>query len=361
MNENLFLDNGAIITMANNHTHFFTEIDKTIGSGDNLLGKQVPSVNQPYFINPEFTLKALSQQIKFKSHSTQIFDVLCDHHDFNLKNEVSKSSEDKLTKGLNWISDINAYKEKYQNIMNFFKMGQLKKAVPFMTYKALKPKNFNQEVLPTIIQRLDKFKHPEEYLYGLWSEGKGFVGSTPEVLIQRKPNSADYNTMALAGTLPVNDSIDMLLDSKLAEEHKMVMQDIGKKLFDHEVYWDLPQEKKYKILKHIHAEATFSSDLDLKSLVERLSPTSALGVYPSENWRDYGDILGLDYRGSYGAPFGLVTDTELMVLVCLRGLFWDQDHLYIHVGGGVTAQSIYDQEIKELELKFLSTKTKLGI
>lgn len=335
MELNTFLENGALITMSGGKTHFYQDLSASVNEKAN------------YLLAPEFSLHELHKSYAF-GHSSQNPDFL------RFNQTVEKSN-------LDWTPDSEAYKVSYQKVQAYIQSGQLRKAVPFMNFKTLKPKDFNQKVLPQILNRLLEIKHDKEYIYGLWNKDQGFIGSTPEILIQKKPQQNEFNSMALAGTLPAKDNTDMLKDIKLSDEHQIVMDDIAKKLFDHKIKWSERSEKVYGILKHLYAEAKFESDLQVTELITRLSPTSALGVFPSDHWRDYSDILHFETRGSYGAPFGFVGQEETMILVCLRGLFWDKDHLYIRVGGGVTAQSVYETEVKELELKFLSTKTKLGL
>lgn len=334
----VFLKNGAIITMSDNRTFLCSELT-------------LEENTEEYFLVPEFSLEKIAQKWSFKNHYS--LEAL------SLKAFENLSSN--LNSNLDWTPNYENYQKSYLQTQDYIQAKRLTKAVPFVTYSALKPKNFNSVVLPSILKQLIQMKHANEFLYGMWNEDYGFIGSTPEILIQKKPGSSIYNTMALAGTLPINDPINMLNDKKLSEEHQIVIDDISKKLFDQELTWGPKTEKKYALLKHLYSEARFPSNLTLKDLIKRLSPTSALGVFPSEEWMSYEDILKLKERGAYGGPFGLVTSDEIMVLVCLRGVFWDKTHLKICVGGGITSSSIYDNEVKELELKFLSTKTKLGL
>jgi isochorismate synthase EntC len=170
-----------------------------------------------------------------------------------------------------------------------------------------------------------------------------------------------YASMALAGTLASDSADDMLKDPKLLDEHQLVIDDISEKLHDHRLFWGQTFEKKYGAIKHLCSHLEFASTLNLHSIIARLSPTSAVGTYPSALWTKYQDLLQAHTRAAYGAPFGLVMPEQTRIVVCLRGLFWDEGFLYIHVGGGITAQSDYKTEINELELKFKSTKAKLGL
>lgn len=355
MSSDIFLNSGVVVTMFN-QTYVATDVGlKGFGSASwsseaSHLGFNKGIENQSnYFIIPQYSLKNLNRKVVFRNT-------------YSLSHVLESINGDlKIEPSFVWSNSLESYKDKYSESMKCIQSGELKKAVPFMVYETSKPKNFNEFLLPQIIKKLSGLKTENEYFYGYWSQNQGFIGLSPEVLLQKKPNSTAYQTMALAGTVPTSEPNSMLLNPKLKEEHAFVMQDISNKLDGHTLNWSDPVEKVYGILKHLYATAEFKSDLSVQELIAKLSPTSALGIYPSDHWQEYKNLLGIENRGSYGAPFGWVHNDEVNIVVCLRGLFWDQQNLKIYVGGGVTAQSDFDTELKELELKFLSTKNKLGL
>ncbi len=346
-----FLDSGSILTMAD-HKTYFVETSKKNLSGD----------LQGYILSPRFSLKELKNSVQIH----------------NLKDNIvlgPNNSTLESLKNADWIADIQDYKVKYENISAAILSKEIKKAVPFLTYRLKKPNDFNQTYLKEMIRYLKENKPESEFIYGSWNQTEGFIGCTPEFLIQRKPYNLKIETMALAGTLPAVDNTNMLKDIKLSEEHKFVMDDISEKLIGYKINWSQPKEKIYDMVKHIHSLAEFDSKtngLDSKlnfnlsaihlveDLILKLSPTSALGVYPKEKLKNFENILCLESRGAYGAPFGFVLKNQFNIIVGLRGLFWDDEYLNIHVGGGVTDKSDYQSELSELNLKFLSTKKKLG-
>lgn len=313
-------------------------------------------LQKDYFINPGFLLSDLEQKIyletkiiKDKGTWVQI-----------IENEIQALD----LAPLKWESDDQAYLESYAKAQERIASGQIKKIVPFKTFKAKKPKNFLSEYLFSILKNLS-LKGGCEYLYGFWSAENGFVGSTPELLLMKEKASDQILTMALAGTLDSNSPTNMLKDKKLMDEHQIVIDDINNKLKNqnkkNKIIWGNSYEKQYNQLKHIKTDGVIQTDLNLFELIKKLSPTSALGAYPSSENENNKDILRPEQRGAYGAPFVWSSEDEYQVIVCLRGLFWDNEYLYIHVGGGVTASSLLVDELKELDLKFQSTKLKLGI
>ncbi len=355
-----FYESGSVLTMGDFKTY----------AAD--ISNDKTSSPEAYAIVPEFSLQHLEKKWTI-SHLKE------------LKPEIQNTAKPDLLselKSTNWSADLENYHRRYTEIKKLISSGEIKKAVPFLTYKISKPKDFNQRYLPQLINHLMNNKPESEYIYGFWNTSKGFLGCTPEFLIQKlnlkptekqekKLNSKDaihpknlaekIQTMALAGTLPASNSSNMLADLKLKEEHRFVMDDISEKLANLILEWSTPKEKVFGLVKHIHATADFDDVTSIENLIQKLSPTSALGVYPKEKLKDLKDLLAIDTRGSYGAPFGYVFRDQFNIIVALRGLFWDDKTISIHVGGGVTDKSEYQTELDELNLKFLSTKKKLGL
>lgn len=303
-----------------------------------------------YFYAPEFDFKRQSQWVEAENLQRTTTEEAFRLWPFPLLSDSN----------LQWTSELSSYKNDYETVMQRIQKGPLEKAVPFMLYKTLKPKNFQSKILPQIIRRLLQIDDGQ-MLYGLWEENSGFVGSTPEILLQGQ--AENLKLMALASTLKSSDPTNMWEDPKLKQEHLLVVKDIEQKLKNcGQVSWEKTHEAIYGPIKHLctwgQLEKTQAS---LGQLLRVLSPTSALGVHPHEELAKNLDVLHAAERGSYGAPFGVVDQNFAHFVVCLRGLFWDETHLTIPVGGGVIGQSDYKTELKELELKFLSTKNKLGL
>lgn len=364
-----FYDSGSVLTMGDFKTY------ACLGPNQLFLDStsEIPSRTltqalafKAVLVSPQFSLN----QIQKKWHITNLQELKANQ--FTVDEDISAE-----LKALKWTADLDAYQDRYSEIKKLISEQKIKKAVPFLTYKLNKPKSFNQKYLPQILNHLITNKPESEYIYGFWNEKNGFVGCTPEFLIQQKKNNfnpelnstlksstqSQIQTMALAGTLPSKSTVDMLKDEKLKEEHRFVIDDISEKLNDLNVSWSNPVEKNYGLVKHIYAIGEFETNdqLSIESLIKRLSPTSALGVYPKEKLNDLKEVLAINTRGSYGAPFGYILNDQFNIIVALRGLFWDDEYIYIYVGGGVTEKSEIQKELDELELKFLSTKKKLGL
>lgn len=345
-----FFQNGSVLTMGDYKTYYCE-----LSSENSIENKtEKASGHMGEIVCPEFSLHQIHKKwdiLNLKQYTTENSMGL----DLNLLDSL---------KNLKWVANFETYKNKYHQIQKLILNKEIQKAVPFMTYSADLPKDFNKKYLPIILEHLHANKPKPEYIYGFWSKTKGFIGSTPEFLIQKNELDSDIQTLALAGTLPSQDSRKMLDDDKLTQEHRFVMMDISEKLKDHKLDWTLPEEKVFGLVKHIYSSARFKMKPNqslVQDLILSLSPTSALGVYPREKLNQLSQILSIETRGSYGAPFGYILKNQFNIVVALRGLFWDRKKMYIHVGGGVTDKSDLEIELKELQIKFLSTQKKLGL
>lgn len=348
-----FFDSGALISI--------NEVELILASNDSNAFSTVPYKSsflkkEAYFLKPRFFLQEINHP-HFYSSTVKVqnleFKALKPKKDFkNLKESLSS---------LPWEAEEEEYKSKFYRSMKEIQKGTIKKAVPYMNFKSLKPKNFNSEFLPYILHAISKFQ-ANEYLYGSWTLSEGFIGVTPEVLVSRwEESDSIVKTMALAGSAKVSDLRPMKLNSKLLKEHQYVVQDIQESLSDFNVKTGCTYEKTYHSIKHLRTDISFESKNHAETLISSLAPTSALGVYPKTQLSLMKDVLGGEKRGHYGAPFAFVNSQKFHCLVILRGLFWDENYLYIPVGGGIIKESTYEEEREELNIKFESVKFKLGL
>lgn len=350
MTSDAFYTNGAMLTMPDGYTYSaqnLSAVEPVVSAFDS------PPAEESYFINPLYDLSQLRRV--YRPLQISVLSKLGDETHKSQSHLGSKSAQ------MEWSTDWSEYKKTYDAFQKVIGSKELTKAVPFATFTAPRPENFNENYLPFIINKLLSDKNEEQFLYGQWDLDEGFLGLTPEILFEKKTSSSSYQSMALAGTLPANVGESMREDSKLMEEHQLVIDDISEKLQGHQLLWGETQEKVYGSMKHLYSPVSFDSSWGLKDLVAKLSPTSAVGTYPSNAWVNYVEWLKSSTRGAYGAPFGLIMPNQLRVVVCLRGIFWNKKTLSIHVGGGITSKSDYQTEVNELKLKFESTRTKLGL
>lgn len=194
--------------------------------------------------------------------------------------------------------------------------------------------------------------------YGYSYNQHGMVGATPEVLFEAETHG--YRTMALAGTLPVLRATELLSDPKERREHRLVVDDIVRRLspFGNIEIGPLGLLR----LPHIahlmtpifFAENGGNEKMSFAEMVRRLHPTAALGVSPrtqaGERWLREAD-RGVKRR-TFGAPFGIEReDRSALALVAIRNVQWHGETVRVGSGAGVLPESRLDREFEEMRQK----------
>jgi len=205
------------------------------------------------------------------------------------------------------------------------------------------------------------------WAYGYQHQNHGLVGATPELLFQGEAHG--YRTMALAGTRAVARAHELLHDPKELREHRMVVDDIVRRLspFGNIEIGPLGTLRLPKIA-HLMTPIFFAENaperMSFAEMVRRLHPTAALGVSPrneaGERWLREAD-RGVKRR-TFGAPFGIEReDRSALAIVAIRNVQWDGDRVRVGAGAGLLAESRVDREFEELREKRESVKALFGL
>ena len=212
------------------------------------------------------------------------------------------------------------------------------------------------------------FLPPGLHAYGYAYAQHGMIGATPEVLFQAEAHG--YRTMALAGTRPVMRAEELLADPKERREHRLVVDDIVRRLapFGNIEVGPLGL-LRLPTIAHLmtpifFAESGGSEAMSFAEMVRRLHPTAALGVSPrtaaGERW-----LRGADKgvrRRTFGAPFGIEReDRSALALVAIRNVQWNGDRVRVGSGAGLLAESQLEKEFEELRQKRDQVKALFGI
>jgi isochorismate synthase EntC len=204
--------------------------------------------------------------------------------------------------------------------------------------------------------------------YGYSHHNHGMVGATPEVLFEAEAHG--YRTMALAGTRPVGRAEELLSDPKERREHRLVVDDIVRRLAPFgnvEVgplgLLRLPQ-LAHLMTPIFFAETGGSERMSFAEMVRRLHPTAALGVSPrtptGERWLREAD-RGVKRR-TFGAPFGIEReDRSALALVAIRNVQWYGQDVRIGSGAGMLPESQLEREFGELRQKRDQVKALFGL
>lgn len=198
--------------------------------------------------------------------------------------------------------------------------------------------------------------YPDAYVFMFSSRPTGtWVGASPELLLRLDGHS--IHTMALAGTKAADASDPW--DEKNIEEQAIVTQFILSVLSDSglnphaKATHDKIAGKVRHICTPLWADLPSGWSLDaLHSLLQKLSPTPALGGLPREQSLRLIEQLETHDRGYYGGFCGHMTDERHADLfVNLRSGLLTHSGICLYLGGGITSRSIPQDEWKETERK----------
>lgn len=260
-------------------------------------------------------------------------------------------------------ADFGKFALAFQEIQQRISKGQIQKAVPIVFKERGHP--------PTLAERanwiLNLLKMPMHlHVYGFWSEDRGIMGATPEILFHKKNNI--LKSMALAGTAKKTELLsfeEFLNNPKELHEHQLVVEDIqdqlkklGPVVIDKTRVLELPSLVHLKTDIEVHC-----AENSLSSIVRLLHPTPALGVYPRGQSMDW--LQKLPYqqqRGLFGAPLVFkISEDESVCLVAIRCVQWEINKTQIGAGCGIVKQSDVQKEWQELNNKLDSVLSSLGM
>lgn len=194
------------------------------------------------------------------------------------------------------------------------------------------------------------------YLFNI--AGQLWMGATPEPLICSHKN--DLETVSLAGTKEYNaENLNLYnWSNKERIEQEMVTRYIEKTLsrFKIEQYQkEGPYTKKAGNLVHLRTDFTIDYHKvngQLGNLVKELHPTSAVCGLPKIESRDFIVKLEKHNRSYYSGYLGPINlDERILLFVNLRCMQVLNDRLILHIGAGITCDSVPEDEWTETEIK----------
>jgi menaquinone-specific isochorismate synthase len=260
---------------------------------------------------------------------------------------------------------IDAFAPLFQSAIEAMARGEFQKIVPVLFENGRLTSR--GEWWPHFFARLAALP-PGMSAYGYSYNRHGLVGATPEMLFQAEARS--YRTMALAGTRSVARAEELLTDPKERREHRLVVDDIVRRLapFGNVEVGPLGL-LRLPAIAHLmtpifFAESGGSERMSFAEMVRRLHPTAALGVSPrtpaGERWLREAD-RGVKRR-TFGAPFGLEReDRSALAVVSIRNVQWDLERVRVGSGAGMLPESVLEREFEELRQKRDSVKALFGI
>jgi len=242
--------------------------------------------------------------------------------------------------------------------IDLLKSGSLQKVVisrsELVYLKEIDPLSIFKNILNTYINTFCYcWYHPK---VGLW------LGASPETLISLENNN--FDTMALAGTLPYKGFKNVIWGAKEKEEQQLVVDSIikGLKVVTKTVKKDITTTQKAGAL--LHLKTNISGELntfnDLKNIIDVLHPTSAVCGLPKEKSKAFilaNETYNRSYYTGYLGDFSPKGKTHLFVN--LRCMQINKNTAQIYIGGGITALSNSEAEWEETVNKSQTMKAVL--
>lgn len=254
-----------------------------------------------------------------------------------------------------------------ENILTEIHKGTLKKAVPVVFEKAQGALSLAE--MSGVVQKFRDLP-PGVFPYGYFSgsdggaDSEGMIGVTPEFLL--RDHGSSIESLALAGTTKVENEGALLKDPKELSEHMLVVQDLRERLSRYGKF-EQGQTGEWAVglVRHLRTDVRVEVDacIDFEDWISVLHPTPALGVAPRSRSEWLREQPEASERKHFGAPFGLmrVGGASHLCLVCIRGIQWRDNQVWLGSGCGVVVGSVATKEWEELKLKRRAVKRMLGI
>lgn len=192
--------------------------------------------------------------------------------------------------------------------------------------------------------------YPNAFGY-IFNDGQNaWMGAFSETLGKFNKTTHDFETMSLAGTLPVTEE----WTEKEIEEQKPVTSYIYNTLKNYSGNIEISDTYDHISGNIKHLRTDFKAHIrpeDLDSLINDLHPTPAVCGIPKDFCKKNIQELEKFPRELYSGFIKVETDENVMYFVNLRCARLYKDSVHVFVGGGITAQSSPEKEWRETELK----------
>ncbi|SHM05234.1 isochorismate synthase [Chryseobacterium carnipullorum] len=192
--------------------------------------------------------------------------------------------------------------------------------------------------------------YPNAFRY-IFNDGENaWMGAFSETLGKFNKTTHEFETMSLAGTLPVSEE----WTEKEIEEQKPVTSYIKDILENYSANLQLSETYDHISGNIKHLRTDFKAHIrpeDLDNLIHELHPTPAVCGIPKDFCKKSIQQFEKFPRELYAGYIKVETDEWVMYFVNLRCARLYRDSVHIFVGGGITAQSDAEKEWRETELK----------
>lgn len=211
--------------------------------------------------------------------------------------------------------------------------------------------------MPDLFQALCS-SYEEAFVYLFCVKGQCWTGASPEPFICS--NNNEINTVSLAGTRPYSPgNLDITeWNHKETEEQEYVTRHIQRILKEYNIdEYDRkgPYVARAGNLLHLRTDFKFNKKSignRLPSLIASLHPTPAVCGMSTGNAMDFiksSEKHNREYYAGFLGPVGI--KDPLCLYVNLRCMKVYDDRLVLYIGGGITHDSVPEEEWEETEIK----------
>ena len=263
----------------------------------------------------------------------------------NLMKENISVEDLSLFNDENDIINKENYLKTIENIIKFINEFQLEKLV-FSRRKAI---NFKEINLINSFRNLNK-NYPNALSYLFLKDNICWIGAFSEVLGKYHKQSETFETMSVAGTLPLEKT---WTNKEISEQITVTnyIENILKK-YNTEVAISETKDHISGNIKHLKTEFSIKVKSDkVENLIKELHPTPAVCGIPKDICREAISTFENSERELYAGYIKVETEDILYYFVNLRCAKIYKNTALLYLGGGINKESSPENEWQETELK----------
>ncbi len=252
-----------------------------------------------------------------------------------------------------------SYAVKISHAKDFIEKNELRKLV-LSRRKLLMYLDIDSEKKLSLTKSFLKFcdSYPTAFCYLFEKNGEIWMGGFSEVLGKFDKKTNSFETMSLAGTLPLDES----WTEKEIEEQKAVTDYIQSILRKFSSNLKVSSTKDLISGNIKHLQTNFQAEISPESLdkiISELHPTPAVCGFPKELCAQ--GIKSIEHfnREFYAGYIKVETEDFVYYFVNLRCASFFKNYAFLFVGGGITLKSDAQKEWEETELKSLAIQNNL--
>lgn len=273
-------------------------------------------------------------------------------YSFTIKTHLNESGLSHLAKSvaLKKSENVILSEGKYYELLNEFKFEMTKRKIDKAIFSRIDQATTELDFVGVFNELCQKYKN-KAFVYALVDPVFGiWIGATPEILIEGDENR--LKTVALAGTKKEQNDKWTL---KEREEQSMVTDFIYSKLSQSAVQnlvkgdcETIDSGAVFHLATRFEFQVPFSN---VDDLINDLHPTPAVCGLPRDKAMQLIHDFEPHERKFYTGILGWVKDNEVQTYVNLRCMEYFKGSCDLYVGGGITSNSVIENE-------WLETKNK---